>query len=168
MNATKSVLLASLFIWSGSASAQSVDKEPAAVIELGGAASWDLGGGSSLGPDLAVEVTPIENWLELEAGIAPLFRRHSTEWDTDLLFKKPWTLTEKVEFMVGVGPEWIHTRAYGVTTNSLAGEAVLDFMFWPSAKHKFGWYLEPAFDYSFGQGHERSAGISGGLLIAIR
>jgi hypothetical protein len=73
-----------------------------------------------------------------------------------------------VEFMVGVGPEWIHTRAYGVTTNSLAGEAVLDFMFWPSAKHKFGWYLEPAFDCSFGQGHERSVGISGGLLIAIR
>ena len=167
MNATKSLLLASLFIWPGRASAQSVDKEPAAVIEFGGAASRDLGGGSSLGPDLAVEVTPIENWLELEAGIAPLFRRHSTEWDTDLLFKKPWTLTEKVEFMVGVGPEWIHTRAYGVTTNSLAGEAVLDFMFWPSAKHEFGWYLEPAFDYSFRQGHERSVGISGGLLIAI-
>jgi hypothetical protein len=44
---------------------------------------------------------------------------------------------------------------------------VLDFMFWPSAKHKFGWYLEPGFDYSLGRGHERSVGISGGLLIAI-
>ncbi len=97
----------------------------------------------------------------------PLFRRHSAEWDTDLLFKKPWTLSEKVEFMFGVGPEWIHTRTYGVTTNSLAGEVMLDFMFWPSSKRRFGWFLEPGYDYSFAPGHERSIGTSGGLLIAI-
>jgi len=69
--------------------------------------------------------------------------------------------------MVGLGPEWIHTRANGVTTNSPGVEAVLDFMFWPFAKHRFGWYLEPGYDYSFGRGHDRSIGISGGLLIAI-
>ncbi len=115
-----------------------------------------------------MEVTPIENWLELEAGVTPLFTRHSTEWDTDLLFKKPWTLSKKAEFMVGVGPEWIHTRQYGITRNGFAAEAVLDFMFWPSAKHRFGWYLEPGYDYSFGRMHERSLGITGGLLIAIR
>jgi hypothetical protein len=168
VNAAKSLLLASLLLCSGNAIAQSSDDEPAAVVELGGASSWNLNdGGWSSGPDIAVEVTPIENWLELEAGTTPLFTRHSTEWDTDLLFKKPWTLSEKVEFMFGVGPEWIHARAYGMTTNSPGGEAVLDFMFWPSAKHRFGWYLEPGFDYSFGRGHERSVGISGGLLIAI-
>ncbi len=167
MKATKSLLLASLFLSSGNDFAQPVDPEPAAVVELGGAAGWNLNGGSSFGPNLAVEVTPIENWLELEAGITPLFSRHSAEWDTDLLFKKPWTLSDKVEFMAGVGPEWIHTRAYGVTTNSLGGEIVLDFMFWPSAKHRFGWYLEPGYEYNFGRGHERSLGISGGLLIAI-
>jgi hypothetical protein len=152
----------------GSACAQSVDKEPAAVVELGGASSWDLkGGGSSFGADVAVEFTPIENWLELEAGVTPLFARHSTEWDTDLLFKKPWTLSKKAEFMIGVGPEWIHTRQNGIKMNSFAAEAVLDFMFWPSAKHRFGWYLEPGYDYSFGRRHERSLGITGGLLIAI-
>jgi hypothetical protein len=167
VNATPSLLLASLLFCRGNAFAQSVDQEPAAVVELGGAAGWNLKGGSSFGPDLAVEITPIENWLELEAGTTPLFSRHSVEWDTDLLFKKPWTLSEKVEFMFGLGPEWIHTRQYGVTTNSLGGEIVLDFMFWPSGKHRFGWYLEPAYDYSFGRGHERSIGISGGLLIAI-
>jgi hypothetical protein len=149
--------------------AQSADTEPAAIVELGGAAGWDLkGGGPSVGPDFAVEVTPIENWLELEAGTTPLFRRGSTEWGTDLLFKKPWTLSEKVEFMAGVGLEWIHTRASGVTSNSLGGEMVLDFMFWPAAKRRFGWYLEPGYEYNFGRGHERSIGISGGLLIAIR
>ena len=72
-----------------------------------------------------------------------------------------------MEFMLGVGPEWIHTKAYGVTMNSVGGEVVLDFMFWPCSKHRFGWFLEPGYDYSFGRGHERSIGISGGLLIAI-
>jgi hypothetical protein len=112
-------------------------------------------------------VTPIENWLELEAGVTPLFNRSSTEWDLDLIFKKPWTLSEKAEFMFGVGPEWVHTNKAGATPNSISAEAVLDFMFWPSAKHRFGWYLEPGFDHNFGRGHEQSGGISGGLLIAI-
>ena len=169
MNATKSVWLASLFLCSGNTFGQPVDKEPAAVVELGGAAGWNLkDGGSSFGPTVAVEVTPIENWLELEAGVTPSFSRHSTEWDTDLLFKKPWSLSEKAEFMLGAGPEWVHTREHGMTTNSIGGGVVLDFMFWPAAKHRFGWYLEPGYQYNFGRGHERSVGISGGLLIAIR
>ena len=168
MNATKPILIASLFLCTGNAFAQSVDREPAAVVELGGAADWNVkDGGSSFGPTVAVEVTPIENWLELEAGVTSLFTRHSTEWDTDLLFKKPWTLSKKAEFMLGVGPAWVHTTKYGATTNSVSGEVVLDFMFWPSAKHRFGWYLEPGYEYNFGRGHEQSSGISGGLLIAI-
>ncbi len=103
----------------------------------------------------------------LEAGVTANFRHHSTEWSTDLLFKKPWTISEKVEVMFGLGPEWIHSREYGVTANSVAGEIVLDFMFWPAAKHRFGWYLEPGYEYNFGGAHEQSIGISGGLLIAI-
>jgi hypothetical protein len=55
-----------------------------------------------------------------------------------------------------------------MTTNSVGGEVVLDFMFWPSAKHRFGWYVEPGYEYNFGRGHEQSLGVSGGLLIAIR
>lgn len=150
--------------------AQSVDKGARAIVELGGAAGRSLkDGGSSFGADAAIEFTPIENWLELEAGVTPLFsRHHSTEWDTSLLFKKPWTLSKKAELMAGVGPEWVHTRGLGMRTNSIAGEAVLDFMFWPGGKHKFGWFLEPGYDYSFAHGHERSFGISFGLLIAIR
>jgi hypothetical protein len=166
----KSLGLLAFLLCMRSLRAQSADKvpEPAAILEFGGAASWTLpDGGSSFGPDFAAEVTPIENWLEIEAGVTPLFARHSTEWDTDLLFKKPWTLSEKVELMAGVGPEWVHVRAYGISTNSVAGEAALDFMFWPFAKRRFGWYLEPAYDYGFGRGHERSIGITAGLLIAI-
>jgi hypothetical protein len=161
-------LLASFFLCAGNGYAQSVEKEPAAVVELGGAGSWNIkNGGSAFGPTAAVEVTPIENWLELEAGVTPLFSSHTTEWDIDLLFKKPWTLSKKAEFMLGVGPEWVHTTKYSMTTNSISGEVVADFMFWPSAKHRFGWYLEPSYEYNFGRGHDQSLGISGGLLIAI-
>jgi hypothetical protein len=168
MNPIKLVLIAFLFLCAGNAFAQVVDKDPVAVVEIGGAANWNFkGGGSSFGPTVAVEVTPIENWLELEAGVTPLFARHSREWDTDLLFKKPWTLSKKVEFMVGVGPEWVHVTKNGITSNSLSGEGVLDFMFWPAKKHRFGWYLEPSYEYNFARGHEQGIGISGGLLIAI-
>jgi hypothetical protein len=54
-----------------------------------------------------------------------------------------------------------------MTKNSVGGEAVLDFMFWPGRKHKLGWYLEPGYDCNFGRGHERSIGMSIGLLVAI-
>jgi hypothetical protein len=164
------ILITILLLSAGRAFAQTSEKgpEPAAIIELGGATSWNVrGGAAAFGPDFAVEFTPIENWLEIEAGVTPIFTRHSTEWDTDLLVKKPWTLSKKAEFMAGIGPEWVHIRQFGVTTNSVAGEAALDFMFWPSARHKFGWFLEPAYEYNFGQGHERSLGMSAGLLIAI-
>jgi hypothetical protein len=69
--------------------------------------------------------------------------------------------------MLGIGPEWVHTTKYSMTTNSVGGEVVLDFMFWPSAKHKLGWYLEPGYEYNFGRGHEQSLGLSAGVLIAI-
>jgi len=148
--------------------AQSADNEPAAVVELGGAASRSLSQKeSSYGADFAIEVTPIERWLELEMGTTPLFTRHSVEWDTDLLFKKPWTLSPGAEFMFGLGPEWVRTKAYGVTTNALGAEAVLDFMFWPSRQHKIGWYFEPSYDYSLARGHDHSVSITAGLLIAI-
>ena len=169
LEAVELVLLA--FLFSGNACAQSVDKkekESAAVIELGGAASWNVkGGGSGFGPTVAVEVTPIEKWLELEAGVTPLFSSRSTEWSADLLFKKPWTLSNKVEFMVGLGPEWVHTNEPGKSPNSVSGEGVIDVMFWRSKKHRFGWYVEPGYEYNFGRGHEQSLGVSGGLLIAV-
>jgi len=168
VNAAKILLLTSLFCC-GTAFAQPAGKDPAAILELGGAAGFNLkDSGRSFGPDFAIETTPIENWLEIEAGVTPLFsRHHAVEWNTDLLFKKPWTLSRKAEFMFGLGPEWVHTREPGMRTNSLAVEVVADFMFWPGAKHRFGWFLEPGFDYNFARGHERSFGISGGLLIAI-
>jgi hypothetical protein len=144
------------------------DKDPIAIVELGAATSWNVSGGAAtFAPNLAAEVTPIENWLELETGVSPFYTHRSTEWDTDLLFKKPWTISRKAEFMLGVGPEWVHLRQNGKVTNFISGEVAGDFMFWPTGKHHFGWFLEPAYDYSFAGGHQQSIGMSGGLLIGI-
>lgn len=169
-NSRSELLLLLLLCFCGTnALGEDADNEPAAILEIGGAGSKNITeSGSSFGATTAVEFTPIEKWLEIETGVTSLFTRHSTEWDIDLLFKKPWTLSKKAELMIGLGPEWVHTRTGGVSANALAGEAVLDFMFWPSAKRRFGWYLEPGFDYTFGHSHERSFGMTAGLLIAIR
>jgi hypothetical protein len=70
--------------------------------------------------------------------------------------------------MCGVGPEWAHTLHSGKTTNSIAAEGALDFMFWPWPGRRFGWYFEPSCGYSFAGGHQQSASVTVGLLISIR
>lgn len=146
--------------------AQSTEKEPAAVVELGASAERGLKDSkTSWTPNLAVEFTPIEDVLELEAGINPQVIHGRTAWEADFLFKKPWTLSKTVEFMAGVGPSWSHTFENGRTANTMAVEAVADFMFWPVPKSRFGWFLEPS--YSFAHAHEQSLAVSAGLLIKI-
>jgi len=167
IKAVKFTALAILLL-AGRAIGQAEEKEPAAIVEIGAAGEWALTHGtSSYGPSVAVEVTPIKEWLEIEAGVTPFFNRGQTEWDTDLIFKKPYTLSKTAEFMVGVGPEWAHTIQGGKSTNSMGGEAALDFMFWPRPNRRFGWYLEPTYEYDFSSGHDQSMSVTVGLLIAI-
>ena len=48
-----------------------------AIVELGAATSWNFSGGAAtFAPNLAAEITPVENWLELEAGVSPFFTRN--------------------------------------------------------------------------------------------
>src|SRR6202012_2885330 len=104
--------------------------DPVAILEVGASTNWNFSGGAAtFAPNLAAECTPIENWLELEAGVSPFFTRNSTEWDTDFLFKKPWTLSKEAEFMLGVGPQWAYTRQSGRTSNTFSAELAGDFMF---------------------------------------
>ncbi len=66
-----------------------------------------------------------------------------------------------------LAPSEFTQNAYGKKANSAGIEVAPDFMFWPSKKHRFGWNLEPSYDYKFGPGREHSLGASGGLLILI-
>jgi hypothetical protein len=141
------------------AESRAEEKEPAAVVEIGAASEWDLAGGSSFGPSAAVEFSPVKN-LILEVGVAPLFSAGRAEWGTDLLFKKSFDLSNSVEVEPGIGPEWS-------SGGKIAAEVSLEFMIWPSPERKFGYFIEPSYSYVFTSGHERSLGMTAGLLIAI-
>jgi hypothetical protein len=149
------------------AAAQSEEKEPIAILEVGAETESVVHGGTSIGPSVAVEVTPIEKWLELEAGTSTFFSHGQTAWDTDFLFKKPYTLSKTVEFMAGVGPEWEHTRGNGPSSDTFGAEAAGDFMFWPWKGRRFGLYAEPSYTYMFDGAHEKSFSVGFGLLIPI-
>ncbi|HEX9468851.1 MAG TPA: hypothetical protein VF957_04870 [Bradyrhizobium sp.] len=138
---------------------RSDDDHRGAVLELGAAGEWGLQDGKpSFGPSVAIEVTPIEHWLEIEAGITPLRSKDGTEWEADVVFKKPFQLSKNVEFMVGAGPQWS-------STNSLGAVAVLDFMFWVTPQ--YGWFVEPSYSYAFSRGHDQNLAVNVGLLIAL-
>ena len=106
----------------GTALAEDKEKEPSAIVEVGGAGEWSLrDGAGSYGPSIAVEVTPIPEWLELEAGFTPLLSKGAApEWSADFLFKKPFTLSKTVEFMIGAGPEWSYTNRGGTIAAEFA------------------------------------------------
>jgi hypothetical protein len=142
-------------------------RDHTAVFELGGAADWGLTGGpAGLGGTLAVEVTPIERWLELEAGLTGLAWNGRRELSTDLVFKKPFQLSSSVEFMAGVGPElsWDLTKPHH--PRSLATEFVLDFMFWVT--RNVGWYAEPSYSLTgFHATSSRALGLTAGLIVGV-
>jgi hypothetical protein len=136
------------------------------ILELGPAASKDLGPPrkAEYGATGAFEVTPIEGWLELEAGVSTLWDAGRPDTSVDLLFKKPYRLSSTVEFMVGLGPELVRSGS----STSFGAEGALDFMFWPYARRDFGWYVEPGYEVVFAHRTNRAIDIAGGLLIGWR
>jgi hypothetical protein len=95
-------------------------------------------------------------------GGAKLFRRGTSEWENEIVFRKPFTLSETTELMVGLGPVWSKARG----ENGKVGTTfVADFMFWLSPERKYGWLMEPS--YSVNPGNERSLAVSVGLLIGL-
>jgi hypothetical protein len=135
------------------------------VFEVGPAFDRDIKNRSTnYGAGLAVEVTPIENWLEIEAGAARLATAGRTELGFDVLFKKPFSLTQTAELMIGLGPEVTRTTGNGERVTSHAVEFALDLMVWPT-KH-VGWFVEPGYGVGCGNSRgERSFGVSAGLLF---
>jgi len=152
-------------ILSGGDNAQGEEKEPTAIVAIGPA--WEGSFPSQmmrLGPSASVEFNVIKDWLEVEIGGGTLFRKGRPEWEADILFKKPFTLSETAELMLGAGPSWSYAKG---DTGQTGITFVADFMFWPWRERKLGWFLEPTYSYSFAREHEKSFAVSVGLLIGI-
>lgn len=81
----------------------------------------------------------------------------------DFLFKKPYRLSEEIEFMAGLGPELVKTSR--TENDGIFGgvEFALDFMFWPW--ESVGFSIEPTYDLVFRNGGDQSIGASGGLIF---
>jgi len=139
------------------------EEDHGVVFEAGAAGERSIHGGeSNFGPNLAVEITPIEEWLEIEFGFSALGTTGHTELSSDLVFKKPFRLSSTSELMIGLGPSVSHTSSGPDTGSSHGIEVVFDFMFWP---HKdTGWYLEPSWNRTAHSG-EQTIGLTGGFLF---
>ena len=138
------------------------EKEPIAVLELGGAGAWNMQGEFGFGPSAALEFEPIKDSLVIEAGLAPLFDRSGhADWDFDVLFRHPIDLSKKVEFEPGIGPTWNGAGQVGAQVS-------FEFMIWTSEAREFGWFIDPSYSVSFAAGHQQALGLSFGLLFPIR
>ena len=148
----------------GQTPASDVDSvDHAIVFELGVAGAWERGESGQTGGTAAFEITPIEHWLELEAGVTATPAAGGLETAFDLLFKKPWQPSARFEFMIGVGPELVHTSGSDGGT-FWGAEGVLDLMFWPTKR--VGWYVEPGYEVVWRQGTpHHGAEVAAGLLI---
>jgi hypothetical protein len=134
-------------------------------LEIGPAFDRDVRSRTATyGASLGAEATVIQQWLELEADVTRLAGAGRTELGFEFLLKKPFTLSQNMELMVGLGPEITRTTIRGVRTTQHAAEALLDFQYW--LNRNFGFYAEPG--YSLGTGSsrgERSVGASVGILL---
>jgi hypothetical protein len=135
------------------------EKEPFAVLQLGGAAAWNLPGGSSFGPAASIEFQVIKN-VSVEPGLSLLFNNQGrVDWDFDVVVRRQFDLSETVEFEPGIGPAWGNS-GFGATGS-------LEFMIWPWKDRKLGWFVDSTYTVSFAAGHQQSLGLTVGLLIAI-
>jgi hypothetical protein len=94
-------------IASGAAAAEKdKDNDPLWVLMVGAAGEWPTHGNFQSGPAPSVEFNVIKDWLEVEVGAAKLFRGSDSEFETEVVFRKPFTLSETAEVMIGLGPIW--------------------------------------------------------------
>jgi hypothetical protein len=169
--ALRAALMAAIALSCGSVKAfaqaqDSRDEDHAVILEIGGAGEWPIrgAGGTNYGGTVAAEVTPIENWLELEIGVTALGTAGHTELSGDFLFKKPYRLSATTEFMFGAGPSLSKSLTGSERGTSWSAEFVLDFMFW--RRKNIGWYLEPGWSITPKNG-QQSLGLNVGLIFGL-
>ena len=133
------------------------------ALEIGPAAEWALRERPNFGASVTCEVTAIPNWLELEFGFSALATSNDPELEAELLFEKPFQLSDKVEFMLEVGPS-LSRELESNSVTSLNLEFAIGIFFWPQSN--LGWYVESGWSDTPKSGRQSmSAGV--GVLVPI-
>lgn len=144
------------------------EEEATASVKLGAVGERGIHGGPiSAGPYGAIQTGIFHEALEIEAGVSPLFAKGERAWNSGLTLKKPFELSERLEFEIGGGPHWIRKTEGDNQGNHFAGEAVIELIYWPNDAKNFGFYTESSYSREFSKGHESAVGVAGGLLIAV-
>jgi hypothetical protein len=78
------------------------DNDPAWVLMIGAGGEWPTHGNFLSGPAPSVEFNVIKDWLEIEVGASKLFRGSDSEFETEVVFRKPFTLSETAEYAAGL------------------------------------------------------------------
>ena len=169
MKAIRIILLTLAFatsIHSSTVNAEKSEDDHPLILLVGPAVEKNtVDGSKAYGTSLAIEFTAIEHQLEIEVGTQYLSTSNPKELGAQIIFKKPFELTQDVELGLGLGPAiW---RKTSTSDNSLQSGVVFvaDFMFWTTKK--FGWYISPSYTYGTSSGSDRSAGVSVGLLFSM-
>jgi hypothetical protein len=140
------------------------DIEHTIIVGAGAAAEVELADGAlHPGANVMVEWDAIESWLEIEVEASVLSAEGGVEVPVGLLFKKPFRLTPRAEFMVGVGPEVVRVSNPTTRSTYAGAQLALDFMFWPW--QRAGFWVEPSYDLVFGDGPRHGVGSTGGVLL---
>ena len=142
--------------------AQAEEREKsAAVLEICSAAEWQIPHGEfSSGPYVALKFELLRDWLEIEIGVSPQFGSHQTDLASELIVKTPVFSSEKIEVMVGLGPQWEYHVTGVELRHSLGAEAQLELEYWPSAHRKFGWFVEYQYGRTFTSDRAQSSSAS--------
>jgi hypothetical protein len=153
--------------WAFSASYPAAASDSEVELEIGPVAERTVAGNAAThaGPSFAIEFTPVEHWLELEAAVSRFRIDGVVEWETEVAVKKPFELTPSVELMLGLGPTWRHTGAPLEQSDSFGAEFVLDVQFWRT--RRWGWFIEPSYGVGFSRGSDRAVAITAGVLVSL-
>jgi len=149
------------------ASCQASAADMEAELEIGAVAERTVAGNAAThaGPSVAIEFTPIEHGLELEAAVSRFQIDGAAEWETEVAVKKPFDLSPSVELMLGLGPTWTHSGAPLEQSDSFGAELVLDLQFWRT--RRWGWFIEPSYSAGFSRGSDRAVAITAGVLLSL-
>jgi hypothetical protein len=139
------------------------DPERTIILGIGGAGELEVPSITPhAGANIMFEWEAIESWLEIEADLSILRIANGYELPIAVLFKKPFRLTPRFEYMIGLGPQVV--RVAGATTEThYGGEVALDLMYWHTPRS--GAWVEPAYDFTLGTGASQSLGITAGAMV---